>query len=828
MFHDLRYAIRALRRTPLTATAAVLTLALGMGATTTIYSVVDAAMLQPLPWPESDRLMDLSLTVRDSESPGERTMVWSYPKFETMREQQRSFRDVAVYTTQDLLLGGAEGSERVTVELVSGSYFPMLQAPTLLGRQLQPADDRADAAPVVVLSHALWMRRFGGDSAAVGRELQLGRHRLTVVGVADPAFTSLSGAVHLWLPMSLAPRFAYAELLTERWNHSFDAVGRLKDGVTPEAAASEMAVLGRVIDGAHPLPEPVVTSRWGAQASTLRDARHDPTLARSVLVLFGAVCCVMLIACVNVANLLLARAAGRTREFAVRVAIGAKRGQVMRQLLGETVLLSLVGGVLGVILAAWSVDILQVLAPELAERSRTQAAQFLDLSQVSIDVRVLAFGFGVSLLTGILCGVVPAWRASRPSLTAALKDGAGASANWGMTFRRGRAGALLVTANVALSLLLLVGAGLLAQSFARARGVDAGFDPRQVHTFRVQHPDDSAFTGPNAPLVRQALLERLAALPGVEAVGTDWCAPLSQGCSSTIVLEVDGVELPAGGGQPEISVHLVNAGYPRALGARLLAGRFLTEQDNADGPKVGVINEAAARLLFPGGEAVGRRIGIGFSNWASAEVVGVVSDVNYQGVGAPPAPAFYGSYLQATRSGGLYFVRTAGDPATVVTAARQAVHNISRALAVYDERLLEERVATALGRIRFGAVLLGSFAVLGVVLSLIGIYGVLAYTVSLRTRELGIRMALGAVRREVVGLVMQRAMLLTLIGIVVGLGAAWASARLLSGLVFGISTSDPATYLLQSLLLVSACALASYLPARRAARLDPVRALRDD
>lgn len=828
MIPDVHAALRALRRSPLGTAAAILTLALGIGATTTIYSVVDATMLRPLPWVDGNRLMDLSLTVRDAGTRETRTTVWSYPKFETMRGEQRSFRDVAVYTTQHVLLGGDGGTERVRVEIVSGRYFPMLHAPVALGRGLQDGDDVVGAPGTAVLSHALWMRRYGGDSAIVGRDIALGRERLKVVGVAAASFRALSGEVQLWTPMAMAPRLTYPELLTERWNHTFDAIGRLRDGVTPEAAEREMEALGTRIDAAHPFPERGMNATWGARATPLREAREDPATTRSLLVLLGAVLCVLLIACVNVANLLLARAAARTREFAVRVAIGARRSHVVRQVLGETVLLALLGGGLGVVLAVWSLEGIRTLLPMDQGRSRTQVSQYLDLSQVQLDARVLGFGFALAILTGIVCGLVPALRASRPELSRALKDGAGASSEGGLTFRRGSARALLVTANVALSMLLLVGAGLLTRSFARARGFDAGFEPRNVLTFRVQPPDDSAYSGPKAPLFRERLIERLAALPGVQAVGTATCAPLSQGCDGTIVVSKDGIDLPETGDHSEISVHAVNDGYLRALGARLIAGRFLSPRDGAGAPIVGVINETAAKRLFPDGHAVGHHIGIGFRNWASVEIVGVVSDVNYDGVGTAPAPAFYGSYLQSTRPSGLYFLRSDGDPAALLASARQTVRSVSPDVALYDGRTLEERVAESLGRLRFGTVLLGAFAMLGLVLSLIGIYAVLAYTVSQRTRELGIRLALGAKRREVIGLVMRRAMRLASLGVGIGLVTAWAGSRLLRGLVFGISTSDPLTFAGQALLVMSACTIASYLPARRAARLDPVLALRSE
>ncbi|MBK8056564.1 MAG: ABC transporter permease [Gemmatimonadetes bacterium] len=827
MSSPLSVALRSLRRSPLTAAAAILTIALGVGATTTIYGVVDATMLQPLPWAEAARLMEPVITVQEAGEATLREMTWSYPKFETLREQQRSFSDLAGYTSFDVLLDGGDGNERVEAEMVTGNYFRLLQLPMALGRGLQPTDDAAGAPPVTVLSHATWMRRFGGDAGVVGRTLSVGAVRAEVVGVAAEPARALSGRAALWVPMSVGVILSYPELLQERWNHWFDAVGRLRPGVTPEAAVRELQLLGPRIDAAHPFPE-AGGGRYGATGHTLREARHDPALARAVLILLGAVCCVLLIACVNVANLLLARASARDREFAVRMAIGARRGQLVRQMLAETMLLSLVGGVLGVVIAAWSVDALHGLEAMTSGARGTQAAQFLDFGDIRLHPGVLAFGLALSLGTGLMCGILPAWRASRPVLTESLKDGAGSTTEGSLSLRRGRSRALLIVGNVALSLLLLVGAGLFTRSFAKARGIDGGFTPAHVLTFRVQAPDDSAYAGASRAMMKEAILTRLTALPGVEAAAIGNCAPLAQACDGTIVLSVDGVALPESGERPEIGVHLASAGYLKAIGARLIAGRFIEDTDDASAPTVGVISETTAKRLFPNQNPLGKRMGIGFSRWKDAEIVGVVSDVNYGAVGAPPALAFYGSYKLAPRPSALVLVRADAAPSTFFVAARQIVRSVGPALAVYDERTLEERVGSALARLRFGAVLLGAFAGLGLLLAVIGIYGVLAYSVEQRTRELGIRLALGALQREVVAAVMRRAMLLAGIGVAVGLAAAWGASRFVRGLVFGISPTDPVTFVGQTLALVLVCAVASYIPARRAARLDPVRALRNE
>lgn len=826
---NLSFAARALARAPGHTIAAIVTLALGIGATTAIYSVVDATMLRPLPYGAPERLMDLSLTIAD-KGEGERPMVWSYPKFETMRTMQHSFAELAGYATQDVTLSGQGDAERVRVEVVSGSYFPLLKSRASRGRLLQPSDDNTASAAVAVLSHTLWMRRFGGDSAIVGRDVILAGQPFLVVGIAAPEFRALSGTVDAWAPMSRAPQLIFATALQEPWSHWMDAVGRLRDGVAPSAATTELRSLGQRIEEAHAgVGGPAV--KWGATATPLREARSDPQLARAIVILFGAVCCVLLIACVNVANLLLARAARREREFAVRVAIGAKRAQVVGQLLRETLLLSVVGGLLGVALASWSLDALRLLTPGSFGGATTQAAQYLSFESVTLHGGVLAFALVVSLLTGVLCGVIPALRASRPNLTSSLKDGAGASSEGALSFRRGRARALLIAGDVAISLLLLIGAGLLVRSFAQARGVDGGFNPRNVLTFRIQPPDDSAFSGERAVRYKEEVLQRLAALPGAEVAAVNFCAPLSQACNRTIALGVDGVRGFPGGTEPELEFHAVSADYLRVIGARLEKGRFFTNADRTGAPKVVVINRAAAQRLFPNENAVGHRVSLAiglFKDNEYGEIVGVVNDVNYGAVGDAPRPAAYISSLQTTSARGMYMIRTTGDPAALLPGVREAMRSINAGVPLYDEMTLEARAGQALGRLRFGAVLLGSFAVLGLVLTIVGIYGVLSYSVAQRTRELGIRQALGAGRGELISMVMRRAMTLASLGLAIGLGVAWGASRLLRGLVFGISPTDPATFAEIAVVVAAVCAVSSYLPARRAGRLDPVRALRTD
>lgn len=829
---SLRVTLRTLARVPLFSAATVLTLALGIGATTAIYSVVEATMLRPLPYPAPDELLQPQLTVQEQGDAEPRAVVWSYPKFETFRRAQQSFAQVAVYASHTVTITGGSAPERLRSELVSGTYFDLLGGRAAAGRVLQASDDADGDQDVVVLSHAFWMRRFGGDSAVVGQRVVLSGQPVTVAGVAEPSFRALSGETDIWLPMAMAPRLLYGSILEQRWSHWMDAVGRLRAGVTVAQAREEMARLGREVDEAHVPPNPRGRS-WGASAVRLAEARDEPTLRRAILVLFGAVGCVLLIACVNVANLLLVRVAGREREFAIRLAVGAGRGRVVRENLGESLLLSAAGGAVGVLLAFWLLDGIRALDLTLLGGLPTQATQFLDLASVRVSTGVLGFAVLLSLLTGLLCGLFPALHASRTGITGSLKVGAAQASEGGLSLRRGRARALLVAGDIALSLVLAVAAGLLLRSFAAARGADTGFAPKGVLTFRVQPPDDPAFTGANALAYKRRLMAELARLPGVRSVGHNTCAPLSRACNGTSVMAIEGRADYSPGAEPEIGVHTANAAYLEAIGARVVRGRFLTDRDVQGSPKVLVINEVAARQLFPNEDPVGRRmsIGIGLLDWEQremAEIVGVVNDVNYDGVGTPIGPAVYVSYLQDVGRGGMYFVRTALSAEQMVAGMRRAVPAVSTDLVPYDVLTLEQRVSRALSQIRFGSVLLGAFAGLAVLLTVVGVYGVFTYSVAQRSRELGIRMALGARPSAVTGLVLRQALALAAAGIAAGVAVAWATTRLLQGLLYGVEPGDPATFTLTALLSAVIAAGASYLPARRAARTDPAIALRTD
>ncbi|MEP7345199.1 MAG: ABC transporter permease [Gemmatimonadaceae bacterium] len=831
ILQDLRHGWRGMGRHPWLTTAVVATMALGIGATTAIFSVVEATMLRPFPYPAPERLMDLRLTMKRTGDVVGEPFVWSYPKFVTFQTAQRSFASVAAYASTPVTVTGPQGAERIDAELVSGAYFPLLGAPIEKGRGLMAADDvEANPQPVAVLSHAIWGRRFAQDSAILGTSIRLNGHAFTVIGVAAPEFKPLSGSVDAWVPMAMANVIVYDGALRERWSHWLDAVGRLRDGVTSAQGRAELATLGAAIDRAHPSRNE--SSTWGAMARPLRDARDDPTLRRGLWVLLAAVGCVLLIACVNVANVLLARAAARSHELAVRQAIGAGRRRLFRQLLTEATLLALLGGAFGILLAVWGMDALRSVDPSALATGSTQPSQFLSLKEMQLNPAVLAFALGVTTLTGLACGVVPAFRASQPTVTDSLKERSAAVIGVGVWSRRGTARALLITGNVAISMMLSIAAGLLLRSFAAARGVDPGFSADHVVAFRFMTPDDEAYRGVNATALKERVLTRLAAIPGVQAVGVNFCAPLSDACYGSVVTKIEGRPVPARGTEPEIETHSVNEDFIRVIGARLVAGRFFTTADNRQALPVIVLNQAAARAFFPREDAVGKRMSVGIGlldggeKWA--EVIGVMSDVNFRTVGRPAAPAMFSSYRQYARAGGLFFLRSAGAPMSLMPAAVRAVSEVDPNLPLYDVRTLEDRGSRALARYRFSAVLLASFAGLGLLLTAVGVYGTIAYTVSRRTREIGVRMALGAKSADVVRLVMQRAVLLGLGGVALGVAGAWAVSRVLQALLFGVSSTDPVTYAALAVGVAALAGLASWLPARRAAHIDPLIALRSE
>jgi predicted permease len=831
LLQDARYAFRWLARNPGFSAVAVLTLGLGIGTVTTIFSILDAAVLRPLPYRDPDALMTVAITHREDGQPAA-TFPWSSPKFQSLRRHARAFASVAAYSRQDLNLTGVAEPERLVGEIVSASYFPTLGVGAGLGRTFSEEEDGAPGAhPVVVLSHALWQRRFGGDRGIVGRPIQVNRMPMTVVGVAPERFAGLAGDAEIWVPMAMAGSFLYPEILTENGNHWHDVVARRRPGVSAAEASAEAAVLGGRIAQENPMEAgPAI---WGASAASLNDSRVDPALRRSVVVLFGAVTFVLLIACANVAALMLARASTRGREVAIRVAIGAGRRRIVRQLLTESVVLSLAGGLAGVLLSLWGVETLS----RLERFSGVGDPSFLfRFAAVSLDARVLLFALAVSVATGLLFGMAPALHASRGDISAALKEGGAAAVTADGGSRLSPRG-LLVPLQIALALVLLVGAGLLTRSLARLTGFQAGFAPEGVLTLRF---DPSGVTDDDrirAAVFRRTMLERLAALPGVTSAATGRTAPLSSRNMVAIVRQVDDRRLlsegrmPGSGASIEIGLHDVSPDYFRTLSIPIKKGRGFTAEDRGDSPKVVVINETAARRLWPGQDPIGRKIAATsfyFSDDAVAEVVGVAGDVTYGRPGEPQGLDLYFPSFQAGLSWATIFVRTPGDPADLSPAVRREIKALAPNLPVFDVATLEQRAARTFARERFAATLFTLLAGIALFLASVGIYGLVAETVAARTREIGVRMALGAAPGDIVRRVLRRGLTLAGVGLAAGVLGALALSRLLSGLLFGIGAADPATYAGVSALLLLVSAAACWIPARRATRVDPVTALRSE
>ena len=823
LLQDARLALRALRRRPGFFVLAVLTLAIGIGATVSIFTVLDAALFRSAPFREPERLATLSVTVQRASQAVPDSLPWSYPKFETLRGVSQSFEHVAGHQLISMNLTGTGDPERVRVEAVSGSYFPMLGVVAAHGRTLTPSDDETlGGHPVLVLGHGLWQRRFAGDSSVLGRSVLVNDVSLTVIGIAPRGFGGLANDAEAWVPLTMVGELVGPGRLEGQWAHWMRATGRLKPGITMARAQAETRTAGERIDEAHALPFASDTE-WGAAAAPLDIALIAAPIQRAVWVLFGAVLLVLLIACVNIANLLLARAALREREMAVRLALGARRGRLVRQLLTESGVLALAGGIAGIILAIWMVEGLAALAPAIAGNGWQ-----LDSAALRVDGSVLAFAMALSLGTGVVFGVVPAIQSTRASLGDVLREGARGSG-------AGQAGArvlgtrsLLVMAEVALAIVLLAGAGLVMRSFARLSAVDFGFRAENVLTVRLspsarQLPFEQA-----APFYERVLAE-VAALPGVQATAITQCLPLRTGsCSASAVLGKDGRPAdPAE--QIDIGVQTASPEFLTAMGVELKRGRFFTAADAFGRPPVVVLNETAAARMWPGEDPIGRTLQVGmplFDGTTFGEVIGVIADVRYGQPEDAQSADVYISAVQAPNPGATLIVRSTGELQTLVPVIRDIVRRSNPNIPLYDIRTMEERLDGALARSRFSSAMLAVFAACALLLAAIGLYGVMAYAVAQRTREIGIRIALGAERRAVVGGVLRQAMTLVAAGLLVGLGAAFAFSRVLGGMLYETSAADPATYVTIPLVLAVVALVASVVPAWRAARIEPATALR--
>jgi putative ABC transport system permease protein len=785
----------------------VLTLALGIGATTAIFSVVHAVLLRSLGWGEETKLATIGGNFASQNLLDISVSAMEYQDL----KRARFLSTVGVYTDRNAALQG-DPAERVMAGYATGTFFSALGVQPLYGRNFVEAEDKDGNQGVALLSYSTFRKRYGADPSVVGRSVTLNGLPRTIVGVLPPAF-QWDAPNEYWLPFGFSP----AELSNQRGNRYLAAVARLAPGVSWDQAKRGLADLSATIRQENPKWYGHAASSWYLTMAPLRD-RFVGSARQPLLVLLGAVLLVLLIACGNVANLLLARGAARSREIAVRSALGAGRGQVVRQLLTESALLGVLGTVAGVVLSAWLLDALLAAAPQAIQQ----------LANVRVSRALLVFAAGMSLVTTLIFGLVPALQATRPALADALKDGAHGSSSP----RAARLRSALVAAQVALSLLLLIGAGLLLRSFAEVMHVAPGFDPEGVIAARV------SLAGPayqkDEPQERYwaEAIRRVAALPGVESAGAVSIAPLEDRSDWSYTIE--GWAPPTPDSYPDDEFRRATPGYFRALRINVKSGREFTEADDGKGPYVAMVNEAWVRRFFPGQDVIGKRIRFGdkednaFNRWRT--IVGVAADTHDFGVDKPSPVVFYMPEAQLPDSQMTVLARVAGggNPAALASAVRAALAGVDPAQPVDWVEPFVARIDKALAPRRFPLQLLGAFAALALLLSAVGIYGVTAYSVTQRTREIGVRIAVGAQARDVVRLVMGGAMRLAAAGVGIGLLGALAATRLLSAQLYGISAHDPLTYLFLSLLLAAVALLASLLPALRATRVDPMSALRAD
>jgi putative ABC transport system permease protein len=800
---DLRYGVRLLAKAPAFTTVALLTLALGMGAATAIFSVVDTVLLKPLPFQDAERL----LVIWEKNPSQNRYKMFVAPaNFLAWQKQSRAAPQMAA--VQDVrvnLTGGPNGHidpEELKGERVSANLFPLLGVQPKLGRTFRPEEDRPGSANFVLLSHSLWQRRFAGDPGIAGKTIRLREQPYTVVGVLPPAFAVMETGVDVFIPLGLNPSDAHTV------NNRFLMVIARRRGPLDQVRI-ELDSVGAQMEQARP----ALDTGWRPSAFELGDELVGG-VRQALWVLMAAVGCLLLMACVNVANLLLARGATRRKEIALRSALGAGRGRIVAQLLTESLLLALGGGALGLLLAVGAIYVLAHAGPASVPR----------LAQAAMDLRLFGFALGVTFATGIVFGLAPAMQGSGTSLSAALNEG-GRGGTAGRGGRRLRNG--LAIAEVALAVVVLIAAGLLMRSFIQLRGVDSGFHAAGVLTIRVPLAGGRNAAPERRVAFFRQVAERIAALPGVRAVGAVNVLPLT-GLGVGSNFAVEGRPAPGAGQRPLGLLRSVNPAYFGAMGIPLVAGRLLADSDTAQAPGVMVVNRTLARRFWPGGSAIGGRIAMDAVAGRVAEIVGVVGDQKPELMDAEEWPTLYNPYAQAPSPAMTLTVRTAGPAAGLASAAIREVHRLDPDQPVADVRPMEEVVDLAVAGARFNTVLLVSFAGVAFLLAAVGIYGVISYDVSQRTNEIGIRMALGAQPSDVRRLILGQGARLAVCGIVAGLLGAGVSTRWMGTMLFGVNPTDVWTFTAISILLAAVALGASFVPSRRAMALDPVTALRHE
>lgn len=806
-WQDIKYGFRMLMKAPSVSIVATIALALGIGANTAIFSVVNAVLLRPLPFPDSDALMSIFETDKVRGGRGS----YSYPNFFDLRDQNHVFDHVAAYHDGTFTMTGQGQPVMINGAVASAELFSVLGVKPMLGRTFSTAEDKpTETGRVVVLGERLFASRFNSDSSLINKSITLNGHSYTVIGVMPKGFEFpiQNDPLDLWTTIA-EDAAGESPATAQRGAHFLRVIGRLKSGVSKTQAQAEVDTIAARLTQQYP------------DTNTNKGISIEPTLQALVgdvrpalLILLGAVACVLLIACANVANLLLARAMTRHKEMAVRSALGASRLRVVRQLLTESVLLSLAGGALGLALAVWWSDLLIALGKQDIPRA----------IQVGMDWRVLAFTLSVTLLTGFVFGLVPALQLSKTDLTESLKEGRGAGAG----ARKNRVRGVLVIAELAIAVVLLVGAGLLIQSFWRLQHVNSGLQAQNVLTFNVSIPEVRYSSEKQVRFYRD-LTNRLRALPGVQSASAAVPLPLS-GDRFVITFQIDGRPV-APKDQPFADLFMTGPDYFRTMGIPILQGRDFNERDDHSATPVVVVSEAFARQFFPGENPIGKRMQPGISSWENEkttmrEIIGVVADIRNRALNTNPQPVYYLPQAQVPFNEVAMVVKTSNDPHALISSVTREVQAMDAEVPVYNVKTMEEYVSSSVAAPRFNTMLLSIFASVALVLTVIGLYGVMSYSVAQRTNEIGIRMALGAQTRDVLGLIVKDGVKIVSLGLLIGIGGALALTRLLETLLFGVTTRDPLTFVFIAGLLSLVAMLACCIPALRATRVDPLEALR--
>ena len=809
LLQDVRYALRGLVKQKTFTIVAVITLALGIGANTAIFSVVNELLLRPLPYPNADRVV----MVWEVTPSGRHQNPTSRANFRTRREQNTTFEHLAAFSDQRLNLTGAGEPEEVTVQYATPELFRVLGVAPILGRDMTDDDGRPGAPPIAVLSYNFWQRRFGADPQLVGKPITLNGTPYTVIGVMPQGFqwhikqrSGTGRPAEIWTVLDMPE----GEGAGSR-GRFLSSVGLLKHGVSLQQAEAEIKTIGARLEQDSPRHN----KGTGSELIPLRE-QFVGNVRFALWIILGAVGFVLLIACANVANLLLARATAREKEIALRAALGAGRWRIVRQLLTESLLLAILGSLLGLAFAWWGIKALVAISPR----------DLINLQHVSLNLTVLAWTMGISLATGLIFGLAPALEATRLNLNGALKEGKGSE---GQSSRSRRLRGALVIGEVALALVLLASAGLLVKSYGRLQQIDRGFNADNLLTMVLRLPEAKYKDDAQIVSFFRRAMERVRALPGVSAVGMVNYLPLYGGLGARTSFTIEGRPARPPGEELSTHVRVTDGGYFKAMGIPLLRGRNFTDVETAEARHVILITEAMARQNFPGEDPIGKRITVSMAdNPVPTEIVGVVGDARYDSLVDQPEPTVYFPHPELTYPFMTLVIKTTGEPSGISPAVQRELRGIDPDQPVSDVRTMNQVMADTVARARFNTILLTLFAGLATLLAAVGIFGVMNYSLALRTREIGLRMALGAQHGAVLLLMLKQGLRLTLIGTAIGLLGAFALTRLLSSLLYGVNTTDPTTFAVIVLLLVAVSLVACYLPARRATRIDPLNALRSE